>query len=135
AADLALLAQLGWGLWTALLSNDLALARSITDGLGEGPAMIQISRAGTAALAFPWALVYDIPLEGDRARHTPCRLLGDWRDRGPPVTRDAPERCPYAAEHGLNTICPFGFWGFAHVIEQPPSLRPGRSLPLAIREG
>src|SRR5438067_10356804 len=38
-------------------------------------------------------------------------------------------RCPHddAAWHQANVICPYGFWGLRHIIEEPPSM----NAPLA----
>jgi hypothetical protein len=35
----------------------------------------------------------------------------------------------------LNVLCPFGFWGLHHVIEEPPSMPKGRTLPTAVTLG
>jgi hypothetical protein len=88
-----------------------------------------VSRIANSRFVFPWALVYDLALEpGNSGRYVECRLLREW-ERAATLIDDA-ERCPFEAEHGaLNTICPFGFWGIRHVIEQPPSMLPGRRLP------
>lgn len=34
--------------------------------------------------------------------------------------------CPYQAEHPkMNVLCPYGFWGLRHLIEEPPSVKQG----------
>jgi hypothetical protein len=81
-------------------------------------------------VVFPWALVYDIPhLFG--ATFTPCRLLADW-DLERARLGAYPEECPYQSEHALDVLCPYGFWGFHHMIEQPASVHDEplrRSIP------
>jgi len=41
--------------------------------------------------------------------------------------------CPFDASHTDDTVCPFGFWGFRHIIETPPSMPAGHGLPTLIR--
>ena len=125
-ADLKLMAPLGQTLWVRLLEDR---SRTVWDRLGQ-PATIQISRI-SSSFVFPWALVYDIPLEPG-ASFAECRLLRDW-ERASEVISPTAQRCPYEQEHTLNTICPFGFWGFKHLIEQPPSVPEGRSLALVVQ--
>src|SRR5205823_1436282 len=62
-----------------------------------------------------------------------CPLVKNWDGKRPLVDLSW-DRCPYEwSHHGENILCPFGFWGVKHVIEQPPSMPPGRQLPLSIR--
>ena len=124
--DLRLLAPLGWTLWARLLAEEPSRMKSLQVEM-RTPSTVQVCRAGGTNFVFPWALVYDIPLEmGDR-HHRPCRLLNEWPGRQPVLGL----RCPHEDDHGLNVICPYGFWGFRHLIEEPAS-RPGRNLPLEI---
>ncbi|HET8660189.1 MAG TPA: CHAT domain-containing protein [Micromonosporaceae bacterium] len=127
--DLTALAGLGWQLYTALLRSDLVLARRLRQRLSAGSATIQVAAMG-GGLAFPWALVYDIPQDSAGGSH-PCQLLAGWVASGTPAGLGA-DRCPYSAQHRNGTVCPYGFWGFAHTIEQPPAMPAGRELPLAI---
>jgi hypothetical protein len=129
--DLAHLASLGRRLWTLLLGDRPSERRRLRDRLLEKPATIQVSRTRGTEFVFPWGLVYDIPLESDTSKHVPCRLLEDW-DRFVGVLEDGDRVCPYEADHVKNTLCPFGFWGFKHTIEQPPSIPDDRVLPLVI---
>jgi hypothetical protein len=127
-ADLKRLAPLGWELGALLFQYKPDCWERL-----KQPATLQISRTQGSNFVFPWALVYDLPLESDDPGHyRECRLLQEWGGANDPPPQ-APSACPYAAEHGLNTICPLGFWGFRHFIEQPPSMPEGRSLPLQIR--
>jgi Leucine rich repeat len=118
-ADLRALAQLGSQLWQVAMPNRddrAALRQQIL-----GKATIQITRV--TPTVFPWALVYDIPYELDAERAL-CPLLANW-DIHRALLDSYPERCPFATSHGLNVVCPYGFWGFRHVLEQPPSVREG----------
>ena len=120
-ADLTALAPLGFTLSTLVLQNS-----DRWDSLKK-PGNIQVCRASGSAIIFPWALIYDIPLEPG-APYKPCTVLRDW----PKALDREPERarsCPYEHEHELNTLCPYGFWGFRHYIEQPSSVEVGAEPP------
>jgi hypothetical protein len=93
----------------------LALARG---------SVIQLARTGSVPLTyvFPWAVIYEYPLEGDPKDFTICRVVDEEWDEID-ATRKMPPAlvCPHADEHGENVVCPYGFWGFKHIIEQPIS--------------
>jgi hypothetical protein len=82
--------------------------------------VIQIARTAQAQNVFPWALVYDIRMNHpDRLNW--CPVIG----KGPLPWTDGPQnRCPHKSEHKDNMLCPYGFWGFRHVIEQPLAALP-----------
>ncbi|WP_220211445.1 MFS transporter [Reticulibacter mediterranei] len=122
--DLEHLAPLGWQLWTLLLKDRLEWRKNLL-----APATIQVARTLSSTLAFPWALVYDIPLASQGPYHI-CPLFDTWNER---QSFTDLSQCPYEHLHQTkNTLCPFGFWGFRHVIEQPPSMSAGRNLPVLI---
>ncbi|MDP9024785.1 MAG: CHAT domain-containing protein, partial [Candidatus Eremiobacteraeota bacterium] len=82
--------------------------------------VIQIATSGLTQYVFPWALLYDYPM--DRAdKRIYCKLVknGEWT--APPQSR-----CPYDDEpwHEANVLCPYGFWGFRNIVEQPLSELP-----------
>jgi hypothetical protein len=125
--DLARLAPLGWKLWTLLLKDRLEWRKKLL-----APATIQISRTISSTLAFPWALVYDIPLDS-HGQYEVCSLVKNW-DEKKGLVDPSVYCCPHESTHGLkNVLCPFGFWGFRHTIEQPPSMPRGRNLPVVIQ--
>lgn len=125
SADLARLAPLGFELWNLLFGSQPQRRAELKRWLRE-PTTIQVGRAGETSMVFPWALVYDIGLErGNPRAHHPCRVIEAMPSPAPP-------RCPYQAEHRTNTLCPYGFWGIRHLVEQPPSLEGSRSLPTRI---
>ena len=130
-ADLKLLAGLGRELFTLLFGNKLELQVKLSEEMLNEPASIQVCRVSHSTFVFPWSLVYDIPLESNAAKYKNCRLLEEW-ERASTLIPESSPRCPYQDEHDLNVICPFGFWGFKHVIEQPPSMPAGRNLPTKI---
>jgi len=84
--------------------------------------LIQISRTGPAQYVFPWALLYSHPLTGEPQTWKYCSIIDEqWaggRRSGAPLGR-----CPYHQEESDhdNVICPLGFWGLQHIIEQPLS--------------
>jgi kumamolisin len=132
-ADLRTLASFGWRLWSTLFQGRPEGRRALSaflNGSTRHPAIIQVSRTESSTMMFPWSLVYDIPLESDTRRHILCPFLEAWDA----YVRSVPDACPFAQQHQKNTICPFGFWGINHIIEQPPSMPEFRKLPLEINK-
>ncbi|WP_245234702.1 CHAT domain-containing protein [Streptomyces flavochromogenes] len=126
--DMTRLARLGWTLYQ-MVARSRPEREALRHVLRE-PAEIQVCRTELNDLVFPWALLYDNAVESDAALE-PC-AAGWERVRQDPTARS----CPEGAVHPLNTLCPYGFWGFRHIIEQPPSVRRGRRIRLrAGREG
>lgn len=124
--DLWELAPLAWklhaGMWKGLPKLDPDPETFI----------IHVTRPQSSGFAFPWSLLYDIPLDQDALRRKEvrvCPLVERWDGktpllRGDQVTGD-PRRCPAADEvsHDENLLCPFGFWGYRYSIEQLSSRR------------
>jgi hypothetical protein len=111
------------------------------------PPIIQLARAVNTRLCFPWQLVYDEPMLGDGSTLAICPSVWEF---GPGGDKDGeiPAQCPYREDHGYGdgTLCPFGFWGLAHVLEIPPwnsraqlptrtSRHPPASLAVAFHDG
>jgi hypothetical protein len=95
-------------------------ARSLR-GVLEAPSLIQISHTGPVPYAFPWPLLYDYILDADENLWRTCEVI---RDHAWSMGNGAPyETCPYGSEdwHEKNVVCPFGFWGLRHLIEEPVS--------------
>jgi hypothetical protein len=132
-ADLRRLAPLGRDLWEVLFAAKPERRRQLLQGVLRDPAVIQVARTGHSTFVFPWALVYDIPLEpGNPSAWAYCSVVDEWDPHDEPP-EEASDRCPYEAGHRLNVLCPFGFWGVHHVIEQPPSMPSGRTLPVTVK--
>jgi ABC-type multidrug transport system ATPase subunit len=138
--DLTLLAHRGAALLEVLIpsaNRRNKLVRRLREAAVEsdGRAVVQIAYAAGSRLEFPWHLIYDIGLGVfTRSSEQPCRILEQWNPHA--VVSALPRVCPYVNEHKLNTICPYGLWGFAHIIEVPPTTAdPSSSLPLCVRHG
>lgn len=128
-ADMKRLAPLGWKLWTLFLQDKPSWREVL-----EKPATLQVSRMVGSTFVVPWALVYDIPLQTN-TDYQVCPLLNDW-DTLSNILAQGVRACPHEAEHDKkNFLCPFGFWGFKHYIEQPASMPEGRNLPTQIQVG
>ena len=119
-ADLLRLARVGRSLLTGVFPI-AARRRRLVEALRaasaelDGSAVVHVAGTTGNTLAFPWHLVYDIPLAKQTSS---CPWLAEWE---PPAAPDSlPARCPHEHEHVAGTICPFGFWGFAHRVETPP---------------
>ncbi|MBI4546211.1 MAG: hypothetical protein HY703_13515, partial [Gemmatimonadetes bacterium] len=130
--DLWVLARQGWRLYSMILQHlqPEDARRSGVDWRDdlrrrlERAGVIQIARTRPANFAFPWTLVYEHPITRADAI-TPCPVLREeWSEAG---IRNAPPapRCPVeeAGRHPAeNVLCPYGFWGLKHMIEQPISV-------------
>jgi hypothetical protein len=129
--DLLKLARLGSRLFGLLFDavappagQTAAQWRSALRGTLAESKVIQVARTGPAQYVFPWALVYDLSLPNPDAAEF-CPVLEDWGEDGRRPDAELRTSCPHAGEalHTRdNLICPYGFWGFRHRIEQPPSL-------------
>ncbi|MFD3480488.1 hypothetical protein [Streptomyces sp. NPDC058695] len=125
--DLERLARQGWRLWADLLNQQPERLCEVSKGQTT---TIQIARVPSTTFVYPWAAVYDLPL--DRTPNAPltlCPVVQEW-DGNFEMISSYPEGCPEQESHQLkNTLCPFGFWGIRHVIENPPSTRtPSRKV-------
>jgi hypothetical protein len=86
--------------------------------------VIQVARTAPANYVFPWGMVYEHPLDNPSA-YRMCKIVDEEWVPGttPKVDPLTQTRCKYHGEpgHKKNIICPYGFWGLKHIIEQPPS--------------
>jgi hypothetical protein len=115
--DLRALAVFGRRLWQLLFAQHEKERKLLREHLRGVSRTIQVSRIQGSSFVFPWSLVYDIPIEtGTPEKLTPCNVVASL-----PELSVETSVCPHDAEHDENTLCPFGFWGLRHVIEQPPS--------------
>lgn len=129
--DLFFLAKIGNRLYNELVTqlrtgsgeeDALAWEKELRRQL-DTAGVIQVSRvdATPGQYAFPWALLYEYPMPASSETWTWCKVLTEeWSEDG---RRDRPlaAACPHRDEpwHAENVLCPYGFWGLKHVIEQP----------------
>jgi len=128
--DLRMMASLGFTLWATLFQKqpeDREKITSLLAGFGSKPAVIQVSRVEDTDFMFPWAMIYDIPMEST-VQPSLCKCLDTFGTAAAPL-----DHCPFEQDHAKgNLLCPFGFWGFKHIIELPPSMPSNRALPMSI---
>jgi hypothetical protein len=121
--DVREMARVGYRLYTDLVvGQDWEFQDQLQASL-DRPATIQVAVTRSATLVFPWALVYDQSLDFD-APHTLCEDFRQGLTSGAPPgwldrLRCFDAKCPNAQDP--TVICPSGFWGFRHIIEQPLS--------------
>jgi serine/threonine protein kinase len=135
--DVKTLASAGWELYSNFVTHkDPAFEENLRSVL-SARATIQISSVKSAKYVFPWAVVYDKRLVVDHGNTVCSQFLKDLSSirpflDGPNVTRALAAietmqcfsiGCPYYKDE--NVICPSGFWGFKHILEQPPSVNHG----------
>ncbi len=95
---------------------------------------IQVAAMRSAKYVFPWSLVYDKLLLEEESNVVCPEFLADVEgSRGFRCLSSS--GCPNVNDS--NVICPSGFWGYRHVIEQPPSIAQeettaARDLPLRL---
>lgn len=123
--DVARLAELGWSLYTKIVvGEDRDFERDLQGALGKGGATIQISATRSAQYVFPWALIYDHPVVSGRLSLCPVFAQDLARLSPAGQTLDNATCLSHGCPHHGDTsiVCPSGFWGFKHLIEQPLSV-------------
>ena len=115
------IAPLGWQLCAALFPGLQEVLYSLQTG--TAPAVLHVARPAGVTLSVPWALLYTTSID---SRHGPgfqsvpiCPLVSNWDGRAPLVS-SGHTHCPYAGSisHAADLLCPFGFLGYRHDIEQ-----------------
>ena len=128
--DVRNLAAVGWTLWTTLFRDHPDQREKMQSFLQIKEGAIQVSRVKNSLFVFPWAFIYDIPIDlGTEPKL--CRLLEEWDEESVKLD-EFPQNCPHEGEHSSNTLCPYGFWGMKRVIELPPHME-NRNLPTEIK--
>ncbi len=85
--------------------------------------IIHVARTHSSTYVYPWSLIYQHSLEGDSANWKYCDVIQlEWtngRRSKPPA-----DRCPFNIDEDdhRRVLCPYGFWGLKHLIEQPVSV-------------
>lgn len=131
------LAWRGWEVYQALflLDDDAARAEALRHAL-DMPGIISVARVRAEDDGVPWASLYNLPL--DTGKHDTFALCDVFKDQlaanewaadgtlrvqhdlldNPRACR-AQGRCPLNGPSYETMVCPFGFWGFTHQVEQP----------------
>lgn len=142
--DLCSIAVEGWELFHTLFQGteqplELNRLKSFKEELTRQGSIVSVSRCRSEGITIPWAALYTLPLDTDKAdKMSLCGLFKDqlaanlWSGDelkleekkdllDDPVACRGQSGCPLGKEKAVRrkTICPFGFWGFLHQIEQP----------------
>jgi hypothetical protein len=125
--DLVRLATQGRGLYNALFFSRLGAAERADallhfQELLREPGIISVARCRSDVTTIPWAALYDLYLDTS----APLALCDVFKQQfvGGQDLLDDPDACRAQADCPLrdddgSTVCPFGFWGFLHQVEQP----------------
>lgn len=90
----------------------------------ESPSVIQIARTKGVSVeyVFPWALIYQHLLPVDMTKVKYCKAIDEeWSEDGVRIKNQFSAKCTYNNSPGDHdyVLCPYGFWGLRHIIEQP----------------
>jgi hypothetical protein len=134
-SDLVRLALQGWRVFHSLFlaGGEAADYRRLPSA--EHPGLISIARCRGESPTIPWAALYDLYLEPGRADEVQlCPVFkaqiaaNVWSDGQLVEKKDLLDNmracrslseCPLKGPQRTLTVCPFGFWGFVHQVEQP----------------
>jgi hypothetical protein len=122
--DLKKLALVGSNLYEAVFGSVppaeeadqvLPLVRELKRLLRD-PQIIQVTRLKHLEDIWPWALMYDSSFDYDQVKHVCLAYCGD-NGHALPFAQGV-KQCKHQ-RHDKTVVCPYGFWGFKHIIEQP----------------
>jgi hypothetical protein len=119
--DLCTLALAGSGLFRYLTrGSDIRFREDLETRL-RGSQLIQVASVKSAHYVFPWNMVYDHEFR-DGPSTVLCSTVGGILDAGG-TADDLMRATCFSAEcpdrDNPRVVCPSGFWGFRHDIEQP----------------
>lgn len=77
--------------------------------------IIQIARLKSMEDIWPWALMYDSLIDSKLVKRVCLAYRGP---NGPLSYKDGAKNCTHD-RRDKTVVCPYGFWGFKHIIEQP----------------
>jgi CHAT domain len=121
---LSSMAEFGYDLYASLvLSKGDVFEQHLQNALAR-PTVIQAARMRSCRFVYPWALVYDLPVIPG-PRNVVCPEFLELLKAGASADNLAQQACiTYGCPHreDRNVVCPSGFWGFRHIIEQPLSV-------------
>ncbi|HKP04463.1 MAG TPA: ATP-binding protein [Chthoniobacterales bacterium] len=144
--DLTKLARVGSNFYQALLgtgavptAEERESAEKLVQHLKQAlrdEQVIQISRLKNLGDIWPWALVYDLPLDPDRVQ-TACEAFRAEDGTALPYAEGV-KRCthrdPVTGRFNDDVVCPYGFWGFKHIVEQPTQPGGAKAFADLVRE-
>jgi hypothetical protein len=112
------------------------LLRHEAEARDQAP-VVQIARTAQRPFAVPWQVLYDLPMEHPDESLLRCPSVDDYGPGGA-GTWPPPAVCPNRKDHERAesaVLCPWGFWGLAHVLEVPEPPPGERSLDQVISDG
>ncbi|KYG09188.1 hypothetical protein BE21_19370 [Sorangium cellulosum] len=126
AQTLVSLARAGARTYDALFGDDGAQEEWAAFGEALAhPGVVSIARCKGDGPSIPWAGMYDLPLAANSDQVRLCSEFQRQLETGADLL-DRPAECFASAGCPLRdaaarhvTVCPFGFWGYRHEIEQP----------------
>jgi hypothetical protein len=132
-SDICRLADIGSDLYLNFaVKRDLAFEEKLRSVLSK-KSVIQISSVKSANYVFPWAIVYDKRLL--TGGNTVCPTFLKGLENISPRAVAGERQAAVAAIEAMRclligcpnrddpyVVCPSGFWGLRHIIEQPPSV-------------
>jgi hypothetical protein len=109
------LADIGHSLYLTLLDPEGVEGSDLGDVARFG-SVIQVNQvaSGLGKATVPWALLYEPEIDYRPGATSVC---SDYTTHGP-------EECPHGDDPTI--VCPWGFWGYRYVLEQPPGWRGDR---------
>lgn len=142
--DLFVLADLGQKLYFTAFTqvapeeddqNSLEWKKALSTALSQ-TAVIQVARTKgvPAEYVFPWGLIYDHLLGVDTDKWRFCEVIDkEWVNGRRQGSFDM--SCPLNKVPGDHddVLCPYGFWGIRHMVEQPITplrKKDGKYLPI-----
>jgi hypothetical protein len=133
------LADFGYDLYNELLNHQNEEFEAQLEKALMKPTTLQAAAMKSMRYVFPWALVYDQPVI-PRYTNEVCPDFMNALDGGATADQLADHHCftqGCAYRDDTNIVCPSGFWGFRHIIEQPLAIRqdaqPDDAVPLGSR--
>ncbi|WP_214405679.1 hypothetical protein [Pseudonocardia lacus] len=139
--DLRTLALCGSGLFGELVSGADESFNDQLENRLRGSRLIQIAAVRSANYVLPWNLVYDHEFRMNRSNalcsNARSILAGGGTGDDLAMSQCFCDECPYRDDP--TVVCPSGFWGFRHRIEQPlltsPAIEPVDSRDEGLVEG
>ncbi|MEA2882586.1 MAG: elongation factor Tu [Bradyrhizobium sp.] len=122
-ADLKALAPLGWKLYVDLITDPANFTeQDPLEATLKQPGDIQVSITSSARSVYPWAMIYDRKLDSGPGVDVCPVMLGKLTGADKASSLYEGSCIDGGCAHGsdLKMICPLGFWGFRHAIEQLP---------------